>query len=105
MALREGLSCLSLKRQMRILSVVLCSAPMLLSAQTTPERPPPLTPAVLEAAARRQAAAALLLEQERQLQALAEQQRADTLRQRDDLGRLLDAVRAEAASAATVGAA
>ena len=52
--------------------------------------------------ARRQAAAALLLEQERQLKALAEQQRADTLRQRDDLGRLLDAVRAEAASAATV---
>jgi len=52
--------------------------------------------------ARRQAAAALLLEQERQLKAMAEQQRADTLRQRDDLGRLLDAVRAEAASAATL---
>lgn len=52
--------------------------------------------------ARRQAAAALVLEQERQLKALAEQQRADTLRQRDELGRLLDGVRAEAASAATV---
>ena len=50
--------------------------------------------------ARRQAAAALVLEQERQLKALAEQQRADTLRQRDELGRLLDSVRAEAASAA-----
>jgi DNA recombination protein RmuC len=52
--------------------------------------------------AKRQAAAALVLDQERQLKALAEQQRADTLRQRDELGRLLDAVRAEAASAATV---
>jgi DNA recombination protein RmuC len=52
--------------------------------------------------ARRQAAAAMALEQERQLKAMAEQQRADTLRQRDDLGRLLDAVRAEAAGAATV---
>ena len=37
---------------MRILFAVLCATPMLLSAQTTPERPPPLTPAVLEAAAR-----------------------------------------------------
>ena len=37
---------------MRILFAVLCATPMLLSAQTTPERPPPLTPVVLEAAAR-----------------------------------------------------
>lgn len=51
-------------------------------------------------AARRQAAVAVLLEQERQLKALAEQSRADMLRQRDDLGRQLDALRDGAAEAA-----
>ncbi|MFM7066608.1 MAG: DNA recombination protein RmuC [Gammaproteobacteria bacterium] len=53
-------------------------------------------------ATRRQAAAAALLEQERQLKDLAEQSRADMLRQRDELGRQLDAVRAAAAEAARV---
>lgn len=49
---------------------------------------------------RRQAAAAIVLEQERQLKDLAEQGRADLLRQRDELGRQLDATRAAAAEAA-----